>query len=845
MKQYIDTLQDVQGNALVGATVLVQNYLGGGNASIFSDNGLTPIATSTVVTGSDGQFSFFVADGDYNLVMSKNSTVFKTQSPVSIFDGTPQITYADTGSVNAYATSNSTMEKALRTGLRTSFKAANTNTGPSTYAYNGLAAKNITFPASNAINAGAIVANGIYRIEYDGTEWQLIGSQAAAFYGQTAAEIQAGVTPANTSLPPGQVDRYFTNTTPGTTDATAGFTAAILQAQQLASGVPIGNPVTVNSLLAIASSVTIPAATVSSGSDTTNTVLLSVISGSINIASGKTLTINGLFQAPKQTCFEGAGAVVFAAGSCNEAYPEWWGARGDSQIGSNGTITTSGTDCTAAIAAALLACAGGSGLMVGLIPIKFGPGTYLTGAQSMPPATRLVGSGRNVGGLLAKTGTTGVWFGDTGNAAKIMLEDLTWYCAYAASPGMTNGIKIGYTIQWGTAGYMTRCAIRDCACASSGYHINVNQNVAYIDMLEITMNGLANQSGLLFAGSYGRIYDLTCVAPGSGGTGINISAVGSLIDGLEIEAPQSGSTPLNLGGNCTVINPVFSSTNYAAAGGALSNWVTFGGSATTWALIGVNYAFTTAGTGSGTDTVSNGNFLRADGSYFGGNATAVTAYNAATAYSPGNVVSSSGTNYICILATTGNAPPNSTYWTVTTLPYGHGGEGNFFSDNYGQTDQAFTFRLVNTAGTFQHRFAEPGGNAMNSSLIQCINAASNSLTNTPTGADASTAFAAGAKISTVETNAVIFDTPRWPASGGSATQRVGDSMPVAVITDNSSGTALTVICSLQSVNVNGITANRWTLNFQNATTGANFAINTTNIPSGDLIQVACRIPMAR
>jgi len=38
------------------------------------------------------------------------------------------------------------------------------------------------------------------------------------------------------------------------------------------------------------------------------------------------------------------------------------------------------------------------------------------------------------------------------------------------------------------------------------------------------------------------------------------------------------------------------------------------------------------------------------------------AYNAATAYVVGDLVSSGGTNYYCIAATTGNAPPNATYW---------------------------------------------------------------------------------------------------------------------------------------------------------------------------------------
>lgn len=38
------------------------------------------------------------------------------------------------------------------------------------------------------------------------------------------------------------------------------------------------------------------------------------------------------------------------------------------------------------------------------------------------------------------------------------------------------------------------------------------------------------------------------------------------------------------------------------------------------------------------------------------------AYNGATAYAVGDLVSSGGNNYYCIAATTGNAPPNATYW---------------------------------------------------------------------------------------------------------------------------------------------------------------------------------------
>ena len=40
----------------------------------------------------------------------------------------------------------------------------------------------------------------------------------------------------------------------------------------------------------------------------------------------------------------------------------------------------------------------------------------------------------------------------------------------------------------------------------------------------------------------------------------------------------------------------------------------------------------------------------------------LAAYNGATAYVPGDLVSSGGVNYYCIANTTGNAPPNATYW---------------------------------------------------------------------------------------------------------------------------------------------------------------------------------------
>lgn len=62
------------------------------------------------------------------------------------------------------------------------------------------------------------------------------------YYARTTAEVAAAVTPTNFSYPPGYVDRYGTNTIPGTTSMVAAFNAAIAVAQR--SGGANGNVVT-------------------------------------------------------------------------------------------------------------------------------------------------------------------------------------------------------------------------------------------------------------------------------------------------------------------------------------------------------------------------------------------------------------------------------------------------------------------------------------------------------------------------------------------------------------------------------------------------------------------------
>lgn len=76
--------------------------------------------------------------------------------------------------------------------------------------------------------------------------------------------------------------------------------------------------------------------------------------------------------------------------------------------------------------------------------------------------------------------------------------------------------------------------------------------------------------------------------------------------------------------------------------------------------------------------------------------SAVAAYNGATAYVVGDLVSNGGTNYYCIAATTGNAPPNATYWYALT--------GTIYEipSPYAAAD------LTNADGTFALRYVQTG-----------------------------------------------------------------------------------------------------------------------------------------
>lgn len=588
---------------------------------------------------------------------------------------------------------------------------------------------------------------------------QIIGLQLNKL---TAAEISASITPTNYGYRPGVPDRYGNNTTPGTTDMSAAFTSAAAQA-----AVAGGAPVTIDDIYRISSNVVIPKGATMVG-----------VSGSISIDSGKTLTfgtagIGGFFTAPRIPVFTGSGTVIFGQGAATALFPEWFGAVSDGVLAVTPSLPT-GTDNTVAIQSCILASTQGGLGLVSIIPISLGTGSYLCANLFIPVACRIFGTGRqNCALICASTATaaphitdgkyaSGAWTSSGSSASKIILEYFAMYGCQNAL--VTDGIKLGFnTTVHGTEGYLRGLWVRDYA---AGNGINVKGNVAWYKLNSVYFC----TTNIAISGNNNKLSESASV--GATTCAINLSGIVTG-DSLEIEAPVTGCIPLFIQGNTDLKGVLIS----LAAGETLDHLWELGASATVWSIEGLAIESTS------TSVVTNGNGKRADGTFFGGNAS-----NASS-----------------------NAP----------------GTGNYASDSQGQTLQSFTLRITNTGGSqMQHRIAEPGGTPTQGAGL--INDQTSTLENTPTGTDATTAMASGGKISTTASNSFILDTPPQVALY---------SMFLAAVTVNSSTTDVTVVAELAGVDVNGVTQPRLTFYFYKTSDGSAFALSTGNIASGKLIDV--------
>jgi hypothetical protein len=85
MQRYVNAIAGSNGLPVLGALVQVNNFPGGTPASIFSDNGITA-APNPVTTDVNGAFSFYAANGHYQLVISGLNIQTTTLNDVLLTD---------------------------------------------------------------------------------------------------------------------------------------------------------------------------------------------------------------------------------------------------------------------------------------------------------------------------------------------------------------------------------------------------------------------------------------------------------------------------------------------------------------------------------------------------------------------------------------------------------------------------------------------------------------------------------------------------------------------------------------------------------------------------------------
>jgi hypothetical protein len=106
----------------------------------------------------------------------------------------------DTGTANAYSVALTPALTAHVTGAPIRWKAANTNTGASTF-NDGVGSVSLTLPSGLALGPGAIKAGGIYVSSWDGAKFQLESSGAPAFSGTFTGTLNgfvSGTAPSGT-----------------------------------------------------------------------------------------------------------------------------------------------------------------------------------------------------------------------------------------------------------------------------------------------------------------------------------------------------------------------------------------------------------------------------------------------------------------------------------------------------------------------------------------------------------------------------------------------------------------------------------------------------------------------
>lgn len=162
--------------------------------TIFADS-TTKAAARTALT----------SDAPYEVINGGTSN----RAPTYLFLGG-----TDTGAVNAYVVTLNTgaLGSGLVAGTLVKFIPLNTNTSASTINVGGTGAKTVLGQDGAACSGGELIIGRPAWLQYDGTNWQVVGSGAAPSRVRTAGEISLALNPTNYDYPPGNLFRWLTTT---------------------------------------------------------------------------------------------------------------------------------------------------------------------------------------------------------------------------------------------------------------------------------------------------------------------------------------------------------------------------------------------------------------------------------------------------------------------------------------------------------------------------------------------------------------------------------------------------------------------------------------------------------
>jgi hypothetical protein len=161
-----------------------------------------------------------------------------------------------------------------------------------------------------------------------------------------------------------------------------------------------------------------------------------------------------------------------------------------------------------------------------------------------PSTIKLYGAGRFDTSIVAMTGFTGDYLlSDKGSAAKLQLMSMR-FNAIKATGVLSDVVKLGYTVPYGTEGMIRDILIRgglNAAAPFSGGGLNVVGNVGYFEAITVEFCGQAFLEG---PNSVASCYN-TCTTIGST---VNDWSIGTSprLNNCHIEAPAAACIPINV-----------------------------------------------------------------------------------------------------------------------------------------------------------------------------------------------------------------------------------------------------------------------------------------------------------